>query len=59
MARTFFGGTIAIADLGFIEMCRGPESDLSPLTDRRNACDCDISIGTGSRGCLNDQTLPS
>ena len=33
---TLLGGTIAIADLGVMEMCL--VSDLSPLTERRNAC---------------------
>ena len=35
--QTFFGGTIAIADLGVTEMCL-LVSDFSPLTERRNAC---------------------
>lgn len=36
--HTFFGGTIAIADFGVMEIWCGRESDLSPLTDRRNTC---------------------
>ncbi len=35
--QTFFGGTIAMADLGVKEMWWGRESAFSPLTDRRNA----------------------
>jgi hypothetical protein len=35
---TFFGGTMATADLGVTEMCCSFESFLSPLMERRRAC---------------------
>ena len=37
MSITFFGGIIAMADFGVIEMCRGAGSAFSPLIERRNA----------------------
>lgn len=40
---TFFGGTMAVADLGVIEMWWGLTSDLSPLTERRNICKARLS----------------
>lgn len=36
---TLFGATMAIADLGVMEMWCGFVSDLSLLTDRRNICE--------------------
>lgn len=33
---TFFGGTMAMADLGVMEMWWGLVSGFSPLTERRN-----------------------
>ena len=35
---TRFGGTMAMADLGVMEIWWGLLSDLSPLTERRNIC---------------------
>jgi len=50
---TFFGGTIAIADLGVIEMCCGLGS-LSPFSERLIAYSINPSVSQG-----HDRSYPA
>lgn len=51
--RTFFGGWIAMADLGVIEICCTFPSPLSPFMDLRRACRIDIFVSCSSVGVAN------
>ena len=48
-----------MADLGVIEICRGPASDFSPLTDLRKAYVPKIRFQLTVTGWIGDKRIPS